>query len=127
MSFLPYYGEADERDHQIVAARLAALDEREGPRVGDFVIFADGVIRRFSHDWDEHGLQTSDGGSWYLGDGYISFSGGLHPTIKRDTLTLAAEHRDAAVWIFHHDMAAAHRGVHVTVPLRVFHCTLPSN
>ena len=89
----------DERDAQIVAARAETYDTLHGPRVGDFVTFADGVTRRISHvwpaGWNEDGvarLQTSDlpggdkpmySGSYYLGDGYISYSGGLHASLRR--------------------------------------------
>jgi hypothetical protein len=39
----------DDRDKAILAARVAAFDSTEGPRVGDYVRFADGVTRRISY------------------------------------------------------------------------------
>src|SRR5271167_3580103 len=73
----------DDRDAAIVAERMARMDARPGPRVGDFVRFADGVERRISHYWQaepdmpgwQAGAQTSDGGSWHLGSEGCSFSG----------------------------------------------------
>lgn len=118
----------DDRDALLVASRRVALDAVAGPRVGDFVIFADGVTRRISHVWDcwedmPASVQTSDDGSYYLGDGYVSMSGGLHPGIPSDTLTLTDELRPGAVWIFHHDLWGAGRGVETEIPFRVFTTT----
>jgi hypothetical protein len=118
----------DERDAEIISARLAAMDAREGPRVGDFVRFACGTLRRISHDWGD-GVQTSDAGSFYLGDYGCSFSGALFGTVPTDSLTLAhldsgwsPETRAGAVWVFHHDHHCAHNGVHASIPFRVYVC-----
>lgn len=116
----------DDRNLAILRRNLEALDKHEGPRVGDFVEFADNVVRRFSHDWEENGLQTSDGGSWHLGNGYLSFSGSLHPTVARETLIQTDETRSGSAWFFHHDFSGASRGVDVVIPLRVFRCSLTS-
>lgn len=128
----------DDRDAEIVAARLALLDKIDGPRVGDYVDFADGTTRRISHDWgpledgETHGFwgpatgryQTSDTGSYYLGDGYVSMSGGLFPALPAEAFTATDETREARVWIFHHDHWCAGNGVTVSVPVRVFTCDL---
>lgn len=118
----------DERDAEILAERIAEYDARQGPRVGDYVRFADDVTRRISYVWrDEHetvfSVQTSTGGSYYLGKGYVSMSGSLFGGVKPDTLTLTDETRDGGVWFFHHDWHTAHNGVDVTVPFRVFTCS----
>jgi len=114
----------DEKDQRILAGRVAALDEVEGPRVGDFVRFADGVVRRVSYHWGDT-VQTSDGGSYYLGNGWVSMSGSLYPGVPVGLLTLTDETRDGSVWFFHHDWAKAHNGVHASIPFRVFSCSLP--
>lgn len=106
--------------------RAAAFDALEGPRVGDFVVFACGTVHRFSYKWDD-GIQTSREGSWYLGNGYVSFSGGLQPSVKFDTLTLTEEKRDGRFWFFHHDFAEAHRGVDCTIPCQVWRCSLTAD
>ena len=123
----------DERDEAILAQRVAALDAVEGPRVGDFVRFADGVERRISYIWPEawddettSSVQTSDGGSYYLGDGYVSMSGSLYTGVHGRTLTLTDEQREGSVWFFHHNQHVAHNGVDVMIPFRVFTCSLPS-
>jgi hypothetical protein len=117
----------DDRDQAIVDRRLARMDSIEGPRVGDWIVFADGVERRISHSyyvadgWDENTYQTSAGGSWYLEEsGHCSFSGSLYPTVPGGTLTDTGELRDGSAWIFHHDWHTAGGGVDFRVPLRVF-------
>lgn len=115
----------DERDQAILDARVSALNAIPGPRVGDFVRFADGTIRRISHIWDD-GPQTSDGGSYYLGNGYVSMSGGLFPHVPNSSITPTEEKREGSAWFFHHDYATAHNGVGVLVAFRVFDCSLPA-
>src|SRR3990167_7939395 len=121
----------DARDQQLLDARITNRNALPGPRVGDFVIMRDGAIHRFSHDWQEGGLQTSEasynperpwaGGSWYLGSsGLSSFSGGLDPIIKREHLAEVGYERNGSFWFFHHDIPRAHCGVTVSVPCRVF-------
>jgi hypothetical protein len=118
----------DERDAAILLERIAELDAVDGPRCGDFVRFADGVLRRISHLWQwgdptMDGAQTSDGGSWYLGHGYTSFSGSLYPIVRFPTLTLTDETRMGSVWFFHRDHHSAHNGVDVMIPFRVYECS----
>lgn len=115
----------DQRDSEIIAQRLANIDSIDGPRVGDFVRFADNVERRISYHWRDDegwdgGCQTSEGGSFYLGEHGCSFSGSLHPSVPTETLTLTDERRDGYVWIFHHDWHTAHNGVDVQIPFRVY-------
>lgn len=113
--------EFDERDREIQDERQKALDEHKGPRVGDFVIFADGVERRISHLWPD-GFQTSNGGSFYLGDGYCRFSGSLYKSVPLETLTLANGAVSGAVWFFHHDHWGAGRGINTTAKFRAYVC-----
>ena len=119
----------DERDRQIIWERRHSIELIEGPRVGDWVEFADGITRRVSHVWDGEdwgdsaGVQTSDGGSFYLGNGYVSFSGSLYVSVKMGTLTGTGEVRPGSTWIFRHDHHTAHNGVDVTIPFRVYRCT----
>lgn len=119
----------DARDEAILSERVAALDARQGHRVGDFVEFADGTVRRISHVWEgvnddgSDSVQTSDGGSYYLGRGYVSMSGGLYLGVSSTTLTPADEARMGGVWFFHHDYHRASNGVTALVPFRVFSCS----
>jgi len=120
----------DEVDMMLLSKRAGLFwENHKGPDIGDYIDFADGVTRRISHVWTFGNLtvQTSDGGSFYLGDGYCSFSGGLHPGIATDTLTLTGNTREGSVWFFHHDFTTAHNGVYTTMPFAVYTCSLPSN
>jgi hypothetical protein len=122
----------DERDSAILAARIEAFDRVNGPRDGDYVRFADGIERRISFvtpiEWlpECDSIQTSDGGSWYLGNGYVSFSGGLYRGVKRETLTLTEETKPGSVWFFHHDYHTAHNGIDTTISFRVYECSEPA-
>lgn len=123
--------ELDDRDQAILAQRRAVLNHYKGVRVGDFVRFADGVVRRVAHIWrDEDGIdfsiQTSNGGSYYLGTGYVSMSGSLYDGIKPWVLTRTDELREGSVWFFHHDLAGAGRGVNATMEFRVYQASVPT-
>lgn len=122
----------DARDAAILAERVAALDAVPGVRVGDYVRFPDlPVLRRVSYVWrDEHGavlsVQTTTGGSFYLGRGYVSMSGGMSPGVPEDAFTLTDETRGGSVWFFHHDWHTAHNGVDAVVDFRVFAASTPA-
>lgn len=125
------YPKFDERDQKILDERLAAFAEREGPQTGHYVRFADGTMRRISHVWDWEGcddpsVQTSDCGSWYFGEWYMSFSGSLYKGIPASTLARTNETKPGRAWFFHHDYRSAHNGVDVMVDLPVWECSLPA-
>lgn len=120
----------DAKDWTIVANREGALDETDEPRIGDYIEFADGITRRVSHVYSEAewqhdaGVQTTDGGSFYLGDGYVSYSGSLYPAVRMTTLTRDfSRGRLGSVWIFHHDHHTAHNGVDTEIKFRVYRCS----
>ena len=115
----------DDRDRALIATRSTALAARATPQVGDFVDFTNGITRRISHlwtHWSPPDIQTSDNGSFYLGNQGCSFSGGLYPAIPAELFTPTEERRDGSAWLFHHDSATAHNGVYFTVPFRVWRC-----
>lgn len=111
----------DEEDLRILRDRMRALDERRGARVGDFVQFTDGAVRRISHI---HGgsVQTSRGGSFYLGVAEVSFSGTLSRPIPRESLKRAGWTVGGPVWFFHHDHPQAGGAVTFTAKFRMFLC-----
>lgn len=119
----------DGRDWDILRARADAIAADNDIRVGDFVRFADGVERRVSYVWggDEYDstlrVQTSAGGSYYLGDGYVSMSGGLFPPVDGAALAFTGDYQLGAVWFFHHDWHHAHNGVFARIPFRVWSCS----
>jgi hypothetical protein len=122
----------DAKDELIIAKREARLNRDPEPRCGDYVIFADDIERRISHVFDKSwedmaGVQTTDGkfgASFYLGDGYVEFSGGLYPMVRMETLTLTRHTKPGIIWIFHHDFHTAGWAVHSEIQFRVYLCSV---
>ena len=118
----------DETDQDILRTKTRLLDQNPKPRVGDYIRFADGTERRISHLWTELGgwdmedaAQTSDGGSFYLGDGYATFSGSLFGGTPLDKLSeLVGEKKLGDVWFFHHNVRRAYNGVDTSIPFRIY-------
>jgi hypothetical protein len=113
---------SDPQNQAILKRNMAAFDKNEGPRVGDYVRFSCGTMRRISYHWGDS-VQTSAGGSFYLGDGYISFSGCLYRSVPVETLTPTDERQDGTVWFPDRDWLRADCAVYARVPLRVFTCS----
>ncbi len=113
------YPQLDRRDSGLFLQKLVAWNKRRGPRVGDFVNMPDGRRMRFSHDWGDD-IQISKGGSFFLGLGYVSFSGGLEPAIDKAHLSDTGKTEDGSFWFFHHNYQTAHNGVDVRAACRVF-------
>jgi hypothetical protein len=118
--------EFDNFDAEILAKREQLFNEREGPRVGDFLRTPQGFLR-FTHDWGDSiqttvrpGHPCSGDASFYLSDGYASFSGSLDPSIDKATLRDTGETEKGSFWFFHHDHAGADRGVSFKIACRVF-------
>jgi hypothetical protein len=117
--------ELDERDAEIRALNLQEWNKRMEPRVGDFVRFQGGVMRRISYLWGNHEagrVQTSKGGHYYFGDGYCSFSGELQSGVPLTSLTRSDEVCMGLVWFFHHNFAQAHSSVETFIPCRIYLC-----
>ena len=126
--------EADDRDRAAVASIMASLDEDTRPRVGDFIRFADGTMQRIAilercgqaERWVL--LQPARSGSWHLGQYGASYSGGPADSIPPGTvLTDSGEKRAGMVWVFHHGLRSAGRGVDLTASWRVYDCVLPAS
>lgn len=120
----------DERDAQILATRVADRDRRNGPRLGDVVIFANGSRGRFTHNWGD-GMQTTvrrdtaggifGEGSFHLSEGGgMSYSGALDPTIPMARLEDTGEVELRQCWFFHHGYMRAHSAVQAVIPCRVY-------
>lgn len=112
----------DNVDLKILIKRKRNFARQTVPTVGDYVLFKDGRRRRISHVWDDS-VQTSDGGSWYISDNAVSFSGGLFPCVKKETLSLVNTKETGIFWFFSHDEWRANNGVHCYIDCRVWVCT----
>ena len=112
---------------EIFKSRVEQYDKIEGIRVGDWVRFPDGTMNRVTHIWDvepERQIQTGGNGcGFYLGDGYISYSGGLDPAVPESKFTLVPETKLGWVWFFKKNYRAAHNGIDYEMPFRVFECS----
>lgn len=115
----------DATDGTILAARSTTWATIPGPRVGDWCIMEDGEYRRFTHDWGNALQVTCKGqaGSFYFGNGGVSYSGGLDPGISKRRLEFTGNLKPAPFWFFHHDYSRAHNGVHFETFARVYRVT----
>lgn len=125
----------DARDSDLLRARIKARKAITQPLQGDYLILANGEVRRVAHVWKNYayteangyaesgieGVQPSAGGSVYLSAcGSGSYSGSLDPIIKAEKIEDTGEFRAARFWFFHHDHARAHCGVDCFAPVRVW-------
>ena len=115
----------DRIDGIILRERVGAWSQKGLPRVGDFIEFSDGIVEQFSYDWGDS-IQSSEGGSFYLGKGYVSFSGALNTAIPKDKVSDSGRTKLGKFWFFHHDDMTAHNGVYVNVACRIFTTELNS-
>ena len=113
----------DPKDERILQARTQRWDERQGPRVGDFVIMKDGSIRRFTHDWGD-ALQTTCQGQvglfYFNRSGHMSYSGNLDRSIPKHQLKDTGKKGSGRIWFFHHDEVRGHNAVYAMVNCRVY-------
>lgn len=113
----------DATNESILSDRQKWLDNREGIGVGDFVLDGDSEkILRVAHDWGDS-VQLTDGrygSSFYLGDQYVSFSGGLNPGIPRLRFRATDKRRVGACWFFSENSAQAHNGYYTEAVFRVW-------
>lgn len=104
----------------ILKKRIELRDKKEGIRIGDYLVVEDGDYRRVAHIWDD-GIQPSSGNpSIYLGDGYMSYSGGLDSAIPLHKIEDTGEIKNGDCWFFDKNIAGAGRRVMKKLPCRVF-------
>lgn len=120
--------EFDARDQAILDARQAAFLAVTRIKVGDFVRFPDGSERRATYVWPDEqgnadGIQTgSVYGSYYLGDGYMDYSGSLYHCQDARQFERTGEFKQGRAWFFHHDYHRAFGGIDVLVNCPVWIC-----
>ncbi len=107
------------RNEQILNERIKAYNKLKWARIGDYLYYK-GEYVRFTHDWGDS-LQTSEGeGSFYLGKGYVSYSGSLNTGLSKELIQYAGKRKLGRVWFFDSDVWGAGRGVNFEIPFRVF-------
>ena len=113
-----------ERNQRIAERRILKYNERGGVRVGDYLRFG-GVLYRVTYLLDD-GAQTvkGDGGSFYLGDGFLSYSGGLLRPVPFDNIRVGNYTLESGrFWFFENDSWRAHGAVEGSAMFRVFEAT----
>jgi hypothetical protein len=111
------------RDNQgILKERIEAYNKKEGLRVGDYVIDLDGTVSRVTHIYSDGDFQAggSKEGSFYLGNGYCSYSGSLNSCKDIKKAIYTGKKLNGSIWFFSNDIAEAHNGVYFEMPFRVF-------
>ena len=114
-----------DKNDMILHSRLTQYDKIPGPRVGDWIREHNGRMTRITHDWtgykDNPSMQSGgEHGRFYLGAGYISYSGGLDAGTKKGDLIRTNEIKPGAVWFFKDDYHTAHNGIDYMVDFRVY-------
>lgn len=130
----------DDKNQTWVAAMQASLDAtHRAIQQGHVVRFADGTMRVVSHVWHDEAnqldaIQTSDMTgdarlhlSSYAGTAYLEYSGGLYGGVPFSTFTLSPHVSEVTVWLWHHQIAGAGRGVYTTVRVPIWDCSLMPN
>lgn len=122
------------RDPAVIAKQVKILNDRmkvyneiPGARVGDWIREKSGRMTRATYDWNREG-QTDDiiqhsgseYGQFYLGDGYLSYSGGLDTGIRKNQLRDTGKMKNGEVWFFKDDWHTGGNGIDFMVPFRVF-------
>ena len=115
----------DERNQAIrnkLAEKRMVLIQYGRPLVGDIVLWPNGEKRRVAHDWDEDLQTTKEGmGSFYAtSSGRGDHSGTLQPAVLLEFFEATETIEEAGFWFFSHGVAGAGRGVHCTLPCRVW-------
>lgn len=106
------------RNKEILTQLSSAYNEKAGPRIGDWLKLPYGLYTRFTHFWDSS-IQTGTG-SFHLGEGYISYSGGLDSGIAKADLIPTNELKSGSVWIWDKGEVGPGRGVQCEIMFRVF-------
>lgn len=119
--------DVQDRNLNILSDRMTEYNKIPGARVGDWIRETSGRMTRATHDWNDAGEDTeiiqhggSEFGQFYLGDGYISYSGGLDTGIKKNQIRDTGEVKKGKVWFFRNDYATAGNGIDYMVDFRVF-------
>ena len=112
---------------KILEDRMKEYNAIPGARVGDWIREQNGRMTRVTHDWNDEGqtdetIQHGGGeyGQFYLGKGYISYSGGLDAGIKKNQLRDTGETKQGKIWFFIDDWYTTHNGIEYMVDFRVY-------
>jgi len=119
------YKEQKEQEH-IFIEKQKRYNQIKNPRVGDF-IKQNKKYYRIAYIWKyetrPYTYQTeSGGGSYYLGDKYMSMSGSLNSGFQAQPkdLKLLKETKEGWIWFFKNKLAMAYNGINFKMNMRVY-------
>lgn len=116
----------DQKDIELLNARMEAYNSRREMSVGDVIRFTDGKTMRVAYIWNDR-VQPCWGGSFHMfSNGNCSMSGSLDSAIPTNELKPTNERATATAWFFHHDFAGADMGRDFTYRARVWNIDRPS-
>lgn len=120
------YDALDARDFERLQRSQEALFKRIKPEVGDWIEYPDSrTPRRVAHVYWGEEYQPAVGGSFYLDQTTVHFSGELSPSKPIDTLEATDKLLLGNVWFFHHEVRKANNSVHTQAHFRVWKSTAP--
>jgi hypothetical protein len=106
---------------QILERRVTAFNAIKTIRVGDYVRHLTWKMDRVTYVWPESAQTGGGQGSYYIGErGYVSYSGGLDPSIPLTKLVLTDEVKKGMIWFFSRDHHTAHNGIDFNIDFRVY-------
>lgn len=115
--------EIDRKENMdIFLRRQKKFNQRQGPRVGDWVREPNGRLTRITHVWPDHvQIGGAKYGQFYLGEGgYISYSGSLEDGFEVERLKNAGYKRNGRIWFFKNDYRTADNAVDYMMMFRVY-------
>jgi len=92
-----------------------------GIRIGDWIKLNSKDYTRVTYTHQDGTIQTGgNGGSYYFGNGVISYSGGLDSGFNIRDLVETNKKKLGSIWFFHNDYATGGGGVNFDMLFRVF-------
>ncbi len=110
----------DKENQEILKRRTEEYNKIPGARVGDYLKLPNGKYTRFTYGFDDHIQTGGHGNGFYLGNGYISYSGGLDPGVKLSDITQTEQTKKGFIWFFDNDFATGGNGRDFEIDFRVF-------
>lgn len=106
-------------NQEIIRSRSTLYDSLEGPRIGDYIKLPNDQFYRITNfnRNNQFGIGT---GSYFLGEGHLSFSGTANDWLTVSDIKLTAEQKAGSSWIFDQNKVRAGGRVDFQIPFRVY-------
>ena len=121
------YNKVFEKQKPIFKENLDVYNKKKGVRVGDYITDDKGNYTRVTYIWRNEKdvplrIQTGgNSGSYYLGKGYISYSGSLDSGYEPQEISkLPVGKKKGDFWTFKNNLSGADRGISASSDFRVF-------